>query len=362
MTDVPIRVAELFCGIGGCASACRQVNASVLPLSPLLQVVAAVDIDQSAGTVYRRNFLHDARDQGKLAQNTSAGELPPRNRVVLNRAGHARQVITSIRPPSSADNFVDVRTASVESIALSTWHAWRADLWWISAPCQPFTTRGKQRDELDPRATIWPTLLDRLGTLLPVHVICENVPGFATSRVRDQLVRCLEGHEYGIQELLCCPTELGVPNRRRRHYLLGSRLATPNVQLPPKSPRRLRAYLAEAEITEAELADLQVATDVILNYWNSLDRVDDNQEEAITSCFTAAYGRSPIRSGSYLQTATGLRRFHPREIAALLGFPPTFSFPSDVSRRRRWKLLGNSISVTVASALLRGLLSSMRKY
>jgi tRNA (cytosine38-C5)-methyltransferase len=52
-----------------------------------------------------------------------------------------------------------------------------------------------------------------------------------------------------------------------------------------------------------------------------------------------------------------LRYFTEREIARLMGFPDSFQFPESVSRRQRYRALGNSLSVTVVSALIRYLLT-----
>ncbi len=49
-----------------------------------------------------------------------------------------------------------------------------------------------------------------------------------------------------------------------------------------------------------------------------------------------------------------LRFFTPREIARLLGFPDgRFSFPEDSSRLHRYRVLGNSLNVTVVAHLIR---------
>lgn len=48
-----------------------------------------------------------------------------------------------------------------------------------------------------------------------------------------------------------------------------------------------------------------------------------------------------------------LRYFTPREIANLLCFPSTFSFPDDVSTIQSYRVLGNSLNVHVVSVLLR---------
>jgi len=102
-------------------------------------------------------------------------------------------------------------------------------------------------------------------------------------------------------------------------------------------------------------------------------------------CFTKAYGHHVEGAGSFLQQAGGaadlvaagaryrarlaaggpvgdeqcplgelrLRYFSDREVARLLGFPPTFAFPASTARKQRYRMLGNSLSVTVVAELLR---------
>ena len=52
-----------------------------------------------------------------------------------------------------------------------------------------------------------------------------------------------------------------------------------------------------------------------------------------------------------------LRYFTPEEISSLLGFPPRLSFPATVTNKQRYKVLGNSLNVTVVSLLLYSLLT-----
>ena len=52
------------------------------------------------------------------------------------------------------------------------------------------------------------------------------------------------------------------------------------------------------------------------------------------------------------------RFFAPREIARIHGFPEEFEFPSTLSMKKRYELLGNSLSIQVVAALLRFLLST----
>ncbi|VEU36398.1 unnamed protein product [Pseudo-nitzschia multistriata] len=106
-----------------------------------------------------------------------------------------------------------------------------------------------------------------------------------------------------------------------------------------------------------------------------------------SSCFTHSYGRFVRGTGSVLYEDNGdnesdsaggraafrllppdqreysddwregldptrLRYFSGKELARLFGFSDTFSFPPDTTHKQQWKLMGNSLSVGVASRLV----------
>eukprot|EP00930_Biecheleria_cincta_P056869 TRINITY_DN42898_c0_g1_i1.p1 TRINITY_DN42898_c0_g1~~TRINITY_DN42898_c0_g1_i1.p1 ORF type:complete len:560 (+),score=61.17 TRINITY_DN42898_c0_g1_i1:37-1680(+) len=94
-----------------------------------------------------------------------------------------------------------------------------------------------------------------------------------------------------------------------------------------------------------------------------------------TFCFTGHYGKVMHKaSGSLLHDARpydgskqldkanpasahgAIRHFSPKEILNFLGFPAHFSLPPDMERKHSYKVVGNSIAVTVAADLLRFLL------
>lgn len=53
-----------------------------------------------------------------------------------------------------------------------------------------------------------------------------------------------------------------------------------------------------------------------------------------------------------------LRYFTPREVSRLMAFPDSFDFPAEISRKQRYRLLGNSINVKVVSHLIKYLLEN----
>jgi site-specific DNA-cytosine methylase len=275
-------VLELFCGIGGCAAA----------LDGRADVVAAVDQNRLALQAYALNFPHPT--------------FP----------------------------------LAIEAVPPRVWRTWAADLWWMSPPCPPYTRRGLGRDLDDPRARSLLSVVERIGDVQPRFVALENVPGFDGSRAHERLREVLDRCGYHVRETLLCPTELGLPNLRRRFYLVAG-LAPPM----PWPAREAPAVPLASVLDEAPDASLWCAPTLAARYAGSLDIVDASAPGARAACFTSAYGRSIVRSGSYLATPAGLRRFSPAEVLRLLDFPRSYQLPASWTARTAWPLVGNSVSV-----------------
>ncbi|MEE8522838.1 MAG: DNA cytosine methyltransferase [Thermoanaerobaculia bacterium] len=312
MSAGSLRVLELYCGIGGLAAALQ-------PAAGVTEIVAAVDVNRLATDVYCRNF--------------------PDHQVV---------------------------TAVVESVAAESWRRWNADLWWLSPPCQPFTRRGNRRDLADPRTATLLAVLERLAEIRPRYVALENVPPFRGSGTHGRWLRTLERSGYtAVRETVLCPTELGIPNRRRRYYLVAGRVPrllpfpAPRQRSDSSAVRPLAGYLDRHPSPQ-----LDVDPGLVARYPGALDIVDAGDPDAVTACFTSAYGRSPVRSGSYLAKGPtdAIRRFSPAEILRLLGFPGAFrlacGLPGDespvssVSIGNAWRLAGNSLSIAAVRTVL----------
>ena len=314
-----IRIADLFCGIGGIAEAIhlRSQSASkddgkiVSELSRWHpKVVTAIDIDRSVASLYQHHH-----------------GISPRC--------------------STIESLQRVAEASSEQL----------DMWWMSPPCQPYTIRGSQRGNHDSRSHA----LARILTLIPLEkprmIGLENVPAFEGSQHHQQLKQTLHDADYQIQEYTLCPTELGIPMRRKRFYLLakqgGKRLADISIN---QQHRKLKEFIDEACWEDKTL---HVPLEDVRLYEKAMNIIDAQDSDAITACFTSAYGKSPIRSGSYLHCSTrrAVRRFSPNEIARLMGFRNDFFSKMNMSQRSQYRLIGNSLAVPVVYDLLSMLLA-----
>jgi DNA (cytosine-5)-methyltransferase 1 len=288
----PVRALELFCGIGGFAEA----------IGDFANVVAAVDMAPHLMEVYGLNF-----------------------------PGHRRI------------------QKSISSLSLDQIAALDADLWWMSPPCQPFTSRGLQRGMDDPRALVFPILFQWIAELLPTTVAMENVPGFVGSEAHRRLREVLDESGYTTMERTLCPTELGIPARRDRFYLVASRTGLSDSPPTEPAPRRLTEFL-DPRVDES----LIVPAEILAKYEAGMRILDPRSDpEAVANTFTSAYGKSWRASGSYLRLDDRrVRFFSPRELLRLLGFSEEFRFPEHTSLRRQYKAIGNSLSIFAMRSIL----------
>ena len=292
----PLQVLELFAGIGGLAAA-----------FPSLEIDQAIDIDPSARDVYSLNFNH----------------------------------VYSVK--------------EIASLPLEFFSRFCSDFWWMSPPCTPFTKRGARRDLDDHRSNALQHLIQVVATIRPPLVCIENVIGFESSQAFQYLYDQWIVAGYHIQTHELCPSTLGWPNRRPRVYCIASLDGKLEIQLPISEPRSLSPFI-DQDITLESHPSLWLKSKTVEDYFHAMDRVSLANDSAITACFASSYGKTIVRSGSYLETPFGYRRFSPREVARLLGFNDHFRLPDTLTIQRQWHLLGNSLSLPAVRHLLKGLL------
>lgn len=286
-----VAMVEWHCGIGGVAAA----------LGDAVHAIAAVDIHREALEIYRSNF--------------------PGHRAICR---------------------------NIESLTPEMVAGWgTADFWWMSPPCQPHTVLGNRRDLEDPRSASLKRLLSLIVSLKPPNLAMENVPGFAESESRQALLDTLSSAGYEWAEEVVCPTAFGWPNRRERYYLAASRDTSAGLVAPRDDLIRPKPMVECVDTVFDTDSRLIMDEEFVTRYAGAIHEADRLDPLVRTNCFTSAYGRSPTRTGSYLKllNGSGLRRFAPREVLALLDFPDTYRLPVDVEPRKLWPLAGNSLTL-----------------
>ena len=143
--------------------------------------------------------------------------------------------------------------------------------------------------------------------------------------------------------------------------------------------RPLKEYIDQS-MTDAEMSQFMVSDEILAKPWaKSLPIVSAN--DAMSHCFTAAYGRVVHRAtGALLLTdmdhpsveqnpelidrsdmtklSGKLRRFTSRELLGIFGYGDGFAFPENISLEHQYKLIGNSVNVEMVSKVVETLLTS----
>lgn len=305
-------------------------------------------------------------------------------------------------------NFPTTRVVNrnIESLSVAEIEKMNINAIFMSPPCQPFTKNGLQKDANDPRTASFVHLLKLIPKLTNLkYILLENVEPFERSTVRQSFILCLQNSKFNYKECILSPCDFGVPNSRRRYFLIAKKnnLASCYSHLSESriSCREILTILADSEhykkmkmkycqysgecpplsyIIEDNLSvEKNLIDSQLVKRLNVLDiRTPDSQGSC---CFTSAYGRYAEGTGSvytelmeadvrviqeklknhdqYLSPDTlklanslQLRYFTPTEVSRLMCFPEKFSFPNQINMRQKYKLLGNSINVHVASHLI----------
>ncbi|QDT07832.1 C-5 cytosine-specific DNA methylase [Rubripirellula lacrimiformis] len=336
---------EFFCGIGGVAEAMRQLASDGGRAD--LKTYHAIDIDHDCGRVYQHNFglAVDCRTIESVHWDNlaDAGKLTSHS----NTAKHGNP--GGLAGPGNPIDQQDGRDRKLETAGdHDPVH------WWLSPPCQPYCRRGTGDYVNDRRCDALLALIAWMRAQpkrIPAKIVIENVPLFASSSHADQLRDALCINGYRITEATLCPTQFGIPNRRLRYYMIANQSHQVSIDVPADAS--LRFTIPDIldpmpNVDSTRWISPQIAND----YAAAMDVVDADDAAATSACFASGYGKSMIRSGSYVRHGERLRRFSPTEVSRLMGFSARFQFPPDLSDRKRWKMLGNSLSIPVVKSLL----------
>jgi DNA (cytosine-5)-methyltransferase 1 len=119
-------------------------------------------------------------------------------------------------------------------------------------PCQPFSNGGKRLGNHDPRDG-FPEFLRIVSEVQPQAVLIENVPGLISGARRDyfaSLIRALRGRRYSVSWAILNAAEYGVPQKRVRLFIVGSRGKHFEFPPPTHGGNARRPYLASGSVLD----------------------------------------------------------------------------------------------------------------
>ena len=315
-----IRGCDIFCGGGGSSAGAKSAG---------IEIVAAIDMCEIATATFSANF--------------------PDAHVVTSR---------------------------LEDLALDSFRAevGPIDVLLASPECRNHTcAKGAAPRDESSRATAM-LVVDYARMLRPRWLVLENVIYMRPWSRYEELKARLRSLGYRLHEHILDSADFGVPQHRRRLFLVGDRAADPDPVIPRRPGRRKSAMSVldppGSWKTSALFHQCRATA--------TLERARRGfQALGKTSSFLLVYYSSDGGGGWQpldrpLRTITTVDRFalirhdgrEPRirmlqipELKRAMGFPDDYRL-AEGTRRDRIRLLGNGVSPPVMEAVLRSLISS----
>jgi DNA (cytosine-5)-methyltransferase 1 len=235
------------------------------------------------------------------------------------------------------------------------------DVLLASPCCQGHTrARGKDRPHHDKqRSTAW-AVVSCAEFHKPDHIVVENVPEFLKWALYPAWSIALQALGYSLSPHIVDAADFGVPQHRRRVFIIGTRSASPlQLKLP------IRQHVGAENIV-----------DFNSGRWSSVDkpgrssatlaRVEAGRATHGARFLTAYYGNE--RGGRSLQRPVGtittrdrwsivdgdrMRMFSIEECRKAMGFPANYKLPT--RQKDAMMMLGNAVSPPVATDIITAL-------
>lgn len=237
------------------------------------------------------------------------------------------------------------------------------DILLASPACQGHSpARGKERPHHDAqRATAWAVV-----TCAEVHrppvVLVENVPSFADWLLWPAWCTAMHALGYALQALVLDAADHGVPQHRRRLFVVATRSKYPvELKLPQRQHR-----------PAAECIDLSAGSWSPINRpgrsTRTLARIEAGRRAYGAQFVAPYYGSGSGETGRSLQRPIGtlttrarwalidgdrMRMVRAVEGRALMGFPASYRLPANEATA--WHLIGNAVAPAVAADVINAL-------
>jgi DNA (cytosine-5)-methyltransferase 1 len=246
----------------------------------------------------------------------------------------------------------DITKISAESIP-------NFDVLLAGFPCQPFSSIGKRAGFLHKtQGTLFYDVLRIIQSKKPRAFLLENVQGLVThdqGRTFSIIIESLEAAGYIIHHKILDASDFGVPQFRKRIYIVGFLNNSKGVSpLKFEWPKPRKAKVGVGKFIESGVEEYSISTHLQNSY---IYKINDGRPQVITGSsniqvktLVASYHKIQRLSGTFVSDGpTGLRLLTPNECKAIMGFPRSFKLP--VSRTQVYRQMGNSVAVPVVRAI-----------
>ncbi len=243
------------------------------------------------------------------------------------------------------------------------------DLLTAGFPCQSFSILAQNPPRLgykDERGKLFFEVVRFLKEKQPKYFICENVKGIISAdrgKTFPLIIRELEKSGYNVQHQVLNSADYGVPQKRQRVFIVGVRK---DITIPyhyPKPTNTESNYVKLKSIIERTVEDKYFFSEKAVSGMkasnkksNSIMNKGRNQNlEEPCNTVTAHLAKVSLNgTDPVLKIGDRYRRFTPREVARIQGFPENYNL-NGFRDASVYKALGNAISPVVMWHIFQGI-------
>lgn len=241
----------------------------------------------------------------------------------------------------------DIRQVKVKDIP-------NHDILCAGFPCQPFSKAGDQLGlECPQRGDLFFDILRILASREPRYFILENVPNLEehdSSRTWEKMKALLKALEYQVWKETYSPHEFGIPQIRKRLFIVGSKEPFDSPPLPPKPDEAIPSVrtVLDPNAREDDTLSLSDRNKRCLEVWQEfLDHFPENEQIPSFPVWSMEFGATyPFeKTTPHALDTSELRRFRGSHGKPLRDLPEDRlmdSLPSYATRNQkrfpRWKI------------------------
>lgn len=228
-------------------------------------------------------------------------------------------------------------------------------------PCQPFSKIGRREGFKNAtQGTLFFDILRILEFHKPKAFLLENVTGLLQNdngRTIEIIIKSLEEQGYNVQIKVYNSADFGLPQNRRRVYIVGF---SKELNIDFQFPKEPNVFKPISSILEKDVEGYEISERLQKSY---LFKKDDGKPQIVdassniqANTLVATYHKIQRITGTFVKDGkTGLRLLTKNECLQMQGFPLDFKIP--VSRTQMYRQLGNTVSIPV----VRLIASEMKK-
>ena len=143
----------------------------------------------------------------------------------------------------------DILNSDIQRVDFAPYRG-KIELVYGGPPCQPFSSGGRQRAARDERDMI-PAFIRAIGALRPAAFFMENVPGLVTGDRRAYFAKILAEYRalgFTVAWQVVNAADYGVPQKRRRLFVVGMRGREFVFPAPSHGPKRRHPHVAVRDV------------------------------------------------------------------------------------------------------------------